>query len=131
MELEDLGWNVDRQYELGSLDLEDVIPGRVFRVDAGHYGIFTTEGEISAKVSGRMRKASAALITTRNSKPSTAASSATSHSGVRTNGRTTVEPTRSISGRMVKTPVFLSSTPTEQTVSPMQLNTYWLCWEPA
>ncbi len=58
MELEDLGWNNDLQYELGSLGLEGVSPGRVFRVDAGHYGILTTNGEIHAKVSGRMRKES-------------------------------------------------------------------------
>lgn len=57
MDLEELGWDEHFQKQVDELGLTDIIIGRVFKVEAGDiYGILTEEGEISARLSGRIKK---------------------------------------------------------------------------
>ena len=59
MNLEDLGWDEHFQAQMDALDLVDIIPGRVFRISpSGNCEIFTNKGELTARVSGRMKKQS-------------------------------------------------------------------------
>lgn len=55
LDLEKLGWNEELEKELDHLQLEDVIVGRVYRVDRTEFGVLTEEGELSARLSGRLR----------------------------------------------------------------------------
>ena len=56
MDLKDLGWDEHFQAQMDSLELDDIIPGRVFKTSpAGNCEIYTVDGEITARVSGRMK----------------------------------------------------------------------------
>ena len=57
MELAQLGWDEYFQKQVDELGVPDIVIGRIFRVDAGgHYGILTTEGDLRARITGRMRE---------------------------------------------------------------------------
>jgi ribosome biogenesis GTPase len=57
MDLEEIGWDDHFQNQVDKLGLTDIIIGRVFKVEAGDlYGILTETGEISARISGRIKK---------------------------------------------------------------------------
>ncbi len=72
----------------------------------------------------------AVLTITRNLKASTAVSSVILHSGEKTKGRTTAEPTRFTSSRQVRRHVFLSSTLMVRIVNRMRLSMCWQYWGP-
>jgi ribosome biogenesis GTPase len=56
LELEELGWDEHFQIQVDSLGLEGIIPGRVFRISpSGYCEIYSVIGEITARVSGRMK----------------------------------------------------------------------------
>ena len=58
MDLKDLGWKDFFQEQMDSLELEGVFPGRVARTGPGILGLLTEEGEIEARVSGRLKQKS-------------------------------------------------------------------------
>ena len=56
MNLEQLGWNQHFQKQMDDLVLEDIIPGRVFRIlPSGHCEVYSVNGELTARVPGRLR----------------------------------------------------------------------------
>jgi ribosome biogenesis GTPase len=57
MDLEELGWDDHFQKQVDELGLTDIIIGRVFKMEAGDiYGILTENSEMSARLSGRIKK---------------------------------------------------------------------------
>ncbi|MFW3146774.1 MAG: ribosome small subunit-dependent GTPase A [Thermoplasmatota archaeon] len=55
LDLRELGWNDAFQYQLDELNLGNVMTGRINRVDRTEYGVLTTEGELSARLAGRLK----------------------------------------------------------------------------
>lgn len=56
MNLKELGWDEHFQKQINDLDLTDLVIGRIFRVESGEaLGILTQEGEISARIPGKMK----------------------------------------------------------------------------
>jgi ribosome biogenesis GTPase len=56
LDLKELGWDEHFQAQLDSLELEHIIPGRVYRTSpSGYCDIYTIDGEMTARVSGRMK----------------------------------------------------------------------------
>jgi ribosome biogenesis GTPase len=56
LDLEKLGWDKHFQIQMDELDLEDIFPGRVFRiVPSGHCEVYTINGELTARVPGRLK----------------------------------------------------------------------------
>lgn len=57
LDIKELGWDPHFQDQIDSLGLKDIVPGRVFRITpSGQCNIYTTEGELTVRVSGRMKK---------------------------------------------------------------------------
>jgi hypothetical protein len=57
MDLEELGWDDQFQKQVDELGLTGIIIGRVFKVEVGDlYGILTKDGEITSRLSGRIKK---------------------------------------------------------------------------
>lgn len=56
MDLKELGWNDFFQKQVDELDLEGIIVGRVFKMESQEIlGILTRDGEITARVPGKMK----------------------------------------------------------------------------
>jgi translation initiation factor IF-1 len=56
MDLKELGWDDFFQKQVDELDLEDILVGRVFRFESQDIlGVLTKDGEVNARVPGRMR----------------------------------------------------------------------------
>ena len=65
MHLDELGWDQHFQDQLDALGLENIIPGRVFRTSPAGHGqceVYTEDGELTARVSGRMRKQISSVV---------------------------------------------------------------------
>ncbi len=58
LDLNDLGWNEFFEKQVSSLGLEDVFPGRVARTGSGSVELLTENGEIEARISGRLKQRS-------------------------------------------------------------------------
>ena len=55
MDMAELGWNATLQDQLDSYGLEDINVGRIYRIDRSEFGVLTADGELSARLSGKLR----------------------------------------------------------------------------
>ena len=55
MSLEDIGWDSFFQKHLQTLKIPDTVPARVISESKGTYHVYSVYGELTAKVSGKMR----------------------------------------------------------------------------
>ncbi len=59
LHLDELGWDQHFQAQLDFIGLQDILPGRVFRtspIGHGHCEVYTEDGELTARVAGRLKK---------------------------------------------------------------------------
>lgn len=64
MDKEDLGWDEYFQKQIDEIDLSEMVIGRVVRVESGEYlGILTKNGEIRARIPGKMKAPRTSTIT--------------------------------------------------------------------
>jgi ribosome biogenesis GTPase len=63
MELAQLGWDEHFQRQVDELGITDIVIGRIFRVDpGGHYGLLTIEGDMRARIPGKMKKKASSVM---------------------------------------------------------------------